>query len=63
MQLRLPHQEEKKVEITINMPEWMVRDLANAMRAEEVSAEIVERALVRLYAEVFNPLTGQQTKV
>ena len=49
--------------ITINVPEWMVRDLANAMRAEEMSAEIVERALVRLYAEVFNPLTGQQMKV
>lgn len=51
------------MEITINVPDWMARYLANAVRAEEVSAELVERALMRLYAECFNPLTGQQTKV
>lgn len=50
------------MEMTINVPDWMACDLANAMRTEELSAEIVERALARLYAELFNPLTGQQIK-
>lgn len=51
------------MEITINVPDWMAFDFANAARAEKVSAEILERAVARLYAELFNPLTGQQTKV
>lgn len=51
------------MEITINVPVWMACDIAMAMRIEVVNAEVIERALARMYAELFDPLTGQQTKV
>ena len=41
----------------------MARDLAAGTESKEFSAEIVERALLAYYKELYNPLTGQRTKV
>lgn len=51
------------MEITINLPDWMARDLAADTETKEFSVEIVERALVRYYTELYDPSTGQRTKV
>ena len=51
------------MEITINLPAWMARDLAADAETKEFNVEIVERALVRYYTELYDPSTGQRTKV
>jgi hypothetical protein len=51
------------MEITIHVPAWMASDLAADTESKEFSAEIVERALLAYYKELYDPLTGQRTKV
>ena len=51
------------MDITINVPKWMARDLEADTENNEFSAEIVERALLAYYKELYDPLTGQRTKV
>ncbi len=51
------------MEITINVPTWMARDLAADTESKEFTAEIVERAMLAYYKELYDPLTGQRTKV
>ncbi|MGB3747401.1 MAG: hypothetical protein WA961_04310 [Rhodanobacter sp.] len=54
---------ENLMEITINVPTWMARDLAADTESKEFTAEIVERAMLAYYKELYDPLTGQRTKV
>jgi hypothetical protein len=50
------------MEITINVPDVMARDLAFAMNFSKANEELILRVLTRFYADMFNPLTGQQIK-
>lgn len=51
------------MDITINVPTWMAHDLAADTESKEFNAELVERALLAYYKELYDPLTGQRTKV
>lgn len=51
------------MELTINIPAWMARDLAAYTENKEFGAEHVERALLAYYKELYDPLSGQRTKV
>lgn len=50
------------MEITINVPDIMARDLAFALNYSKTNEELIIRILTRFYADMFNPLTGQQIK-
>ena len=49
------------MQITINVPDWMARDLSNDEN-KEFNPELVERALLAYYKELYDPLTGRRTK-
>jgi len=50
------------MQITIDVPDWMAGDLSED-EGKEFSPELVERALLAYYKEIYDPLTGKRTKI
>lgn len=51
------------MQVTIEVPDWMARDIAQDNESKEFNAELVERVFFACYKTLYDPATGQRTKV